>query len=77
MWAKFLRLKLRRKKNQIGWGGELIFLGGEKTLERESSNFSLRATEIDWSEFVRPRTKVHLLDEAMHGYRKYEISSKI
>ena len=31
--------------------------------EGESSNFSLRSMEIDWSEFVGPRTKVHLLDE--------------
>ena len=27
-------------------------------------NFSLQSTEIDWSDFVRPRTKVHLLDES-------------
>ena len=26
-------------------------------------NFSLQSTEIGWSEFVGPRTKVHLLDE--------------
>ena len=26
-------------------------------------NFSLRSTEIDWSEFIRPRAKVYLLDE--------------
>ena len=31
--------------------------------ERESSNFSLRSKEIEWSEFVGPRVKVHLLDE--------------
>ena len=37
----------------------------EKKREREgeSSNFSLRSMEIDWSEFVGPITKVHLLDE--------------
>ena len=27
-------------------------------------NLSLRFTEIDWSEFIGPRTKVHLLDES-------------
>ena len=38
---------------------------GKKTLEREgdNSNFSLRSTEIGWSEFVGPRTKVYLLDK--------------
>ena len=30
---------------------------------RESSNFSLRPTEISWSEFVGLRTKVHLFDK--------------
>ena len=30
--------------------------------ERDS-NFFLRSTEIDWSEFVGSRTKVHLLDK--------------
>ena len=62
MWAKSLRLK---KKKIILEGGELIFPAGEKTLEREgeSSNFSLRSTEIGWSEFVGPRMKAHLLDE--------------
>ena len=35
----------------------------ERERERESSNFSLRSTEIGWSEFVGPRMKVHLLDE--------------
>ena len=27
-------------------------------------NFSLRTTEIGWSEFIRLRTKVHLLDKS-------------
>ena len=34
MWDKSLRLKLSRKKNQIG-GGRTNFFVGEKTLERE------------------------------------------
>ena len=38
---------------------------GEKMLERERerSNFSLRSTKIGWSEFVKKRIKVHLLNE--------------
>ena len=28
-----------------------------------NSSFSLRSTEIEWSESVKPRFKVHLLDE--------------
>ena len=28
-----------------------------------NSSFSLRSTEIKWSESVKPRFKVHLLDE--------------
>ena len=28
-----------------------------------ASNFSLRSTELRWSDFVEPRTKIHLLDE--------------
>ena len=35
---------------------------GEET-KGESFNFSLRSTEIRWSEFVELRTKVHLLNE--------------
>ena len=35
----------------------------ERERERESSNFSLRSTKIEWSEFVGLRTKFHLLDE--------------
>ena len=31
---------------------------------KEISSFSLRSTEFRLSEFVRPRTKVHLLDES-------------
>ena len=35
----------------------------EKREKGRDSNFSLRSMEIGWSEFVRPRTEVHLLDE--------------
>ena len=38
----------------------------ERTEEREgekTSNFSLRSTEVRWSVFVGPRTKVHRVDE--------------
>ena len=37
--------------------------GEERERGRESSNFSLRSTEIRWLKFVEPRTKVHLLDK--------------
>ena len=48
-----------------------IFPGFFREKERErkkgekvrASNFSLRSTEIRWSVFVGPKTKVHLLDE--------------
>ena len=64
VWAKSLRLKLSRKKNQIG-GGRTDFPAGEKTLERERerAQTSLYEGEIGWLEFVGLRTKVHLLDE--------------
>ena len=34
-----------------------------KEKEKKNQNFSLRSTKFRWSEFVGPRTKVHLLDE--------------
>ena len=53
---------------------------GEKTLEREiereSSNFALRFTEIGWSEFVGPRMKVHLLDKGYAWVSKTRDFSK-
>ena len=56
-----LRIKLNKRLKSDG--GRIS--AGEKTLEREgeSSNFSLRSTEIGWSEFVGLRTKVNLLNE--------------
>ena len=39
---------------------------GEKR-KRENQNFSLRSTELCRSEFIGPRTKVHLLDEGYVG----------
>ena len=35
----------------------------EKKRKRKNPNFSLRSTEFRRSEFVRPGTKVYLLDE--------------
>ena len=51
-----------------GGGGEekipsLVLHERRREREGESSNFSLRSMEIRWSEFVGPRTKVHLLNE--------------
>ena len=42
-----------------------FFFGHERGGEREgeSFNFCLQYMEIDWSEFVEPRTKVHILNE--------------
>ena len=34
-----------------------------KERKERNSFFSLRSTEIGWSEFVEPRFKVHILDE--------------
>ena len=41
----------------------LVLYERRREREGESSNFSLRSTEIGWSEFVGQRTKFHLLDE--------------
>ena len=41
------------------------------------SNFSLRSTEVYWSDFVGPRTEVHHSVRAMRVYQKREISPKI
>ena len=37
--------------------------GVKKRKRKKNQNFSLRSTEFRRSEFIRPRTKVHLLDE--------------
>ena len=38
-------------------------MGGVRKRNERNSSFSLRFTEIGWSESVEPRFKVHLLDE--------------
>ena len=38
-------------------------MGGVRERNEINSSFSLRSTEIGWSESVKPRFKVHLLDE--------------
>ena len=43
---------------------------------REIYNFSLQSMEIDWSEFVGPRMKVHLLDEGYEWVLKTRDFSK-
>ena len=67
VWVKSLRLKLSRKKNHIRGGRTDFSCWRENVREREregkSSNFSLRSTEISWSEFVGIKMKVHLLDK--------------
>ena len=57
------------------WGKNITFLlsGREREKEREregekkNRNFSLRFTKFRLSEFIKPRTKVHLLEE---GYAR-------
>ena len=69
-----LRIKLNKKKKKISFGveNEQILCWEEKKTHRvregekremKNQNFSLRSTEFRRSEFVGPRTKVHLLDE--------------
>ena len=38
-------------------------MGVSKERNEINFSFSLRSTEIGWSESVKPRVKVHLLDE--------------
>ena len=41
----------------------LLFKREKKGKDMSFQNLSLRSTEVGWSEFIRSRTKVHLLDE--------------
>ena len=48
--------------------GNIIFFPAFQEREKKGKevsfqNFSLQSTEVGWSEFIGPRTKVHLLDE--------------
>ena len=53
-----------KKKSFLSFGGfELERERERKKKKMRNSNFSLRSTEFRPSKFVRPRTKVHLLDE--------------
>ena len=55
--------KEKRRENQFFFLPILGNYGSESERGEKSSSFSLRSTEIWWSEFVDPRFKVHLLDE--------------
>ena len=59
-----LKLKLEQKRN---YGKKSPFPGFDcvrKEKEKEESQgFLPRSTEFRWSVFVRPRTKVHRIDE--------------
>ena len=46
-----------------GWGEKTRRVREGEKREMKNQNFSLRSTEFRRSEFIRPRTKVHLLDE--------------
>ena len=69
-----LELSETNKEKKFGFRAEneQIFYWEEKKTRRvrkgekrklKNKNFSLRSTEFHRSEFVSPRTKVHLLDE--------------
>ena len=49
----------------------------ERSVREDHPDFRGHATSTRWSEFVGPRTKVHILDEATRGYRKHGISLRI
>ena len=60
-----LSIKLEQKRNwERGWPFYGQYVRERKRWEKESSqDFSLRPMEFRWSEFIKPRTKVHLLNE--------------
>ena len=60
-WTKREKMKEKKRKSDFSHS----FGSGRERVrgERKKSSFSLRSTEIWWSEFVEPRFKVHLLDE--------------
>ena len=54
------------KNHFLGINTRFLLSGGEregKKKKRKNPNFSLRSTEFCRLEFVRPRMKVHILDE--------------
>ena len=59
-WATGSKYKRKKKKSSTSFFPTAAEMreGGER-----SSRFSLRSTEIGWSDLVGPRSKVHLLDE--------------
>ena len=67
MWSMSpnLRIKLNKRLKSYRAEKEQNFYWRENVREKEGdgSNFSLQSTEIGWSKFVRPRMKVHLLNE--------------
>ena len=56
-----MREKNKGKKTTFFWLLECEREGERK--KKKKSNFSLQSTEFRRSEFIGPRTKVHLLDE--------------
>ena len=54
----------------------LVLYERRREREGESSNFSLRSTEIGLSEFIGLRTKFHLLDEGYEWVSKTRDFSK-
>ena len=52
----------KKEKEMLIFGGEPA-VGGFREREKRNFSFSLQSTEIGWSESVKPRFKVHLLDE--------------
>ena len=78
MWAMSpnIRIKLdkRLKSDLRGEKGEISARKKNIQSRERSSNFSLRSTELGCSVFVKPRTKVHLLDEDYAWVPKKEIS---
>ena len=66
MWALSFKLKDKLDKSNLREGSSfpgVVLTEREKGEEESFQNFSLRSTEFRRSEFVEPRTKVHLLDE--------------
>ena len=56
----------------------LVWTVGEQEGEKERvQDFFLRSSEFRWSEFIRPRTKVHRLREGYACVPKRRISPKI
>ena len=55
-WAENIRFSSRKERKTCR-----VREGGKRKIKNQ--NFSLQSMEFRWSEFVGPRTKVHLLDE--------------